>query len=125
MLSFIDELATVVLNFYYRSGNIVISTNSVIGCFTVMVDDNIDVNSCSPTATNHFHGPSVTLLHSPAVACPGTVKDKRKLKEMSDKQVIDDLIAFKRYSIIPNYDSTKVKVCSHLRVVNIDQTLAA
>lgn len=125
ILSFIDNLTTIVLDFYSMSGNRVMPTNSVSGCFSVMIDDNIDVNSCSPTATKHFHGTSITLLQFPTETSPGSVKEKQKLIDISDRQGIDDSIALKRYLNIQTYLSSAQKVYSPLQLVNNDMVFEA
>ena len=39
--------------------------------FTVLAKDNIDLNASSTTATNHYHGTSMTMLHFPTINAPG------------------------------------------------------
>ena len=38
--------------------------------FTVLAKDNIDLNASSTTATNHYHGTSMTMLHFPTINAP-------------------------------------------------------
>ena len=39
--------------------------------FTILAKDNIDLNASSTTATNHYHGTSMTMLHFTAINAPG------------------------------------------------------
>ena len=39
--------------------------------FTILAKDNIDLNASSTTATNHYHGTSMTMLHFPTINAPG------------------------------------------------------
>ena len=39
--------------------------------FTILAKDNIDLNASSTTATNHYHGTSMTMLYFPTINAPG------------------------------------------------------
>ena len=38
--------------------------------FTVLANDNIDLNASSTMATKHYHGTSMTMLHFPTINTP-------------------------------------------------------
>ena len=51
-----EELAVTVKDLYCRSGNRMLPGALQKDLFTVVVDDNIDKNSSSSSATCHLHG---------------------------------------------------------------------
>ena len=41
--------------------------------FTMMAKDNCDHNASSNTATQHYHGTSITIMQYPTQQCPGQI----------------------------------------------------
>ena len=48
-----------------------ISKHAYKKVFTVLAKVNIDLNASSTTATNHYHGTSMTMLYFPTINAPG------------------------------------------------------
>ena len=73
------------------SGNKVLPSLLRKGIFTVLVDDNIDQNSSSVDAKNHFHGTAVTVFQFPTSENPGLQRQRNKFFELieDEKKCLD------------------------------------
>ena len=72
---------------YCRSGNRVLPGALQKGLLTVVVDDNIDKNSSSSSATCHLHRTSVTILQFPTVENSGEHRQRRSYCDMTAEEV--------------------------------------
>ena len=86
-LQFVEELAVTVKDLYCRSGNRVLPGALQKDLFTVVVDDNIDKNSSSSSATCHLYGTSVTILQFPTVDNSGEHRQRRRYCDMTAEEV--------------------------------------
>ena len=84
ILSFLDELSQTVIVLFRDSDNKVLPSTSRKGIFTVFVDDNVDKNSSSVDATDHFHGTGASVLQFPTTQNPGQRRCRKKYMELSD-----------------------------------------
>lgn len=82
----INELNVIANELYSRSGDNVLPSAIRLGLFTVNIDDNIDQNSRSMTATRHFHGASRTILQYPSAERPGTTRYTKKYEELTTEE---------------------------------------
>ena len=74
ILTFINELSKTVKALYDDSGDNDsrdIPSTLRRGFFTIFVNDNVDKNSSSVTATGHFHGTGVTVSQFTSEENPG------------------------------------------------------
>ena len=63
--------------------------------FTVLAKDNIDLNASSTTATNHYHGTTMTVLHFPTINAPGKLyvsNFKEQVQTRSDTLKINSIL---------------------------------
>ena len=63
LLSFTDELSSIMIELYKRSGNRVLPSKIKSDIFTMFADDNIDLNSKSVTATKNYHSPAFLFFN--------------------------------------------------------------
>ena len=73
ILSFVDEMAQVVKVLFSHSDNKVLPSTLRQGIFTIFVDYNLDKNSSSVDAKDHFHETGVTVIQFPTVQTAGFV----------------------------------------------------
>ena len=63
--------------------------------FTVLAKDNIGLNASSTTATNHYHGTTMTVLHFPTINAPGKLyvsNFKEQVQTRSDTLKINSIL---------------------------------
>ena len=77
-----------------------IPSNVRIGLSTIFVDDNIDQNSSSPTASLHFHGTEVTILQFPSEENQGTEGLRPKFSELLESEKKVDFSILDSYTTV-------------------------
>ena len=81
---FFDELTPSVIKLFKDSGGKVLPSNIRTGIFSVVVDDNLDENSKSPTSKHNFHGSSISILQFPTTENKGTCRERIPYQQLSD-----------------------------------------
>lgn len=89
------------------------------GLFTVFVDDNLDENSSSYTATSNFHGGSVTTVQFFSEGHKGEIRYKKKFSELNEEeQKPGNCEALRRYLNVEPVQLPKRSFCP-IQTVNI------
>ena len=119
----IDDLSITVTSLYKMSENKVIPSNARKGIFTVFVDDNMDQNSSSSTATMHFHGTSVSMFQFPIADVPGIKRQRPALNELSQKEKDVGFCVLEKYLNVDGYKLSVKGAYYPIQRVNVSEQL--
>ena len=90
VINLITEISVEMKDLFRRSDNNLLPSQLRKGIFTVMVDDNLDANSSSISATMHFHGAGITMLQYPSDKNSGEVREKKRFAELHKDEQIEE-----------------------------------
>ena len=108
IIDFYDKLSITVQALYIRSGRRILPSNLRFGLTSVFVDDNIDKNSSSMTAKQHFHGTSVSVLQFPKSDRLGIERLRPIFSDLQPNEIILDLSVLDSYTnVLPSNLSVK------------------
>lgn len=124
LMNFTDELTAVMDDLFVRSENNPIPSKMKRGLFTVMSDDNIDVNSKSPTATMNFHGSSSVIMQFPENNNPGISRQKQQYKDLTESQkTVKKSQIVEEFVSVSSTCSMPAKIYSPIQLVSYDSEL--
>ena len=119
ILSFIDELSQTVKVLFGESDNKVLPSVLHQGIFTIFVDDNIDKNSSSVDAKQHFHGTAITVLQFLTSSNLGDKRYRKIFSELTDSErSIKTCVALDEFKNV-NFVRNSNKAFYPLQTVNV------
>ena len=92
------ELSLTVTDLYRTSDSKVLPSALRKFVFTIFVDDNVDKNSSSVDAKEHFHGTGVTVLQYPTTENPGQQRYRKKFLDLIDAEKIQECDALTNFT---------------------------
>ena len=98
--TFFDELTPSVIKLFKDSDGKVLPSNVRLGIFSVVIDDNLDENSQSPTSKHNFHGSSISIIQFPTAEKTGTCRKRVPYQELSEVDRKIDTSVVDKYSTI-------------------------
>ena len=108
ILSFLDELSQSVKVLYNESDNKVLPSKLRHNLFTIFVDDNVDKNSSSVDAKQHFHGTGVSVIQFPTKENSGVARARKKFKLLTENEVqIKDCPGLDEFVTVPSINVSK------------------